>query len=175
MAILEIYTFPDPILRKQTKAVTVFDHELETTTQSMLETMYVSSGIGLAAIQAGILKQIIVVDLKSGEEDITQREPHVFINPKIVKQSGTTVSEEGCLSVIEFRGEIQRAEKIIVEYQDVTGKLQKMEGREMDTEIWQSAFKYAILSARDLAGNRVMAVAISGLSRETTDFHQGLD
>ena len=131
MAILEIYTFPDPILRKQTKAVTVFDHELETTTQSMLETMYVSSGIGLAAIQAGILKQIIVVDLKSGEEDITQREPHVFINPKIVKQSGTTVSEEGCLSVIEFRGEIQRAEKIIVEYQDVTGKLKKMEAEEM--------------------------------------------
>lgn len=131
MAILEIYTFPDPILRKQTKAVTVFDHELETTTQSMLETMYVSSGIGLAAIQAGILKQIIVVDLKSGEEDITQREPHVFINPKIVKQSGTTFSEEGCLSVIEFRGEIQRAEKIIVEYQDVTGKLQRMEAEEM--------------------------------------------
>jgi peptide deformylase len=131
MAILEIYTFPDPILRKQTKAVTVFDHELETTTQSMLETMYVSSGIGLAAIQAGILKQIIVVDLKSGEEDITQREPHVFINPKIVKQSGTTFSEEGCLSVIEFRSEIQRAEKIIVEYQDVTGKLQKMEAEEM--------------------------------------------
>jgi len=131
MAILEIYTFPDPILRKQTKAVTVFDHELETTTQSMLETMYVSSGVGLAAIQAGILKQIIVVDLKSGEEDITQREPHVFINPKIVKQSGTTFSEEGCLSVIEFRGEIQRAEKIIVEYQDVTGKLQRMEAEEM--------------------------------------------
>jgi peptide deformylase len=131
MAILEIYTFPDPILRKQTKAVTVFDHELETTTQSMLETMYVSSGVGLAAIQAGILKQIIVVDLKSGEEDITQREPHVFINPKIVKQSGTTFSEEGCLSVIEFRSEIQRAEKIIVEYQDVTGKLQRMEAEEM--------------------------------------------
>ena len=131
MAILEIYTFPDPILRKQTKAVTVFDHELETTTQSMLETMYVSSGVGLAAIQAGILKQIIVVDLKSGEEEISLREPHVFINPKIVKQSGTTVSEEGCLSVIEFRGEIQRAEKIIVEYQDVTGKLQKMEAEEM--------------------------------------------
>ena len=131
MAILEIYTFPDPILRKQTKAVTVFDHELETTTQSMLETMYVSSGIGLAAIQAGILKQIIVVDLKSGEEEISLREPHVFINPKIVKQSGTTFSEEGCLSVIEFRGEIQRAEKIIVEYQDVTGKLQKMEAEEM--------------------------------------------
>jgi peptide deformylase len=131
MAILEIYTFPDPILRKQTKAVTVFDHELATTSQSMLETMYLSSGIGLAAIQTGILKSIIVVDLKSGEEDVNLREPHVFINPKIVKKFGTTVSEEGCLSVIEFRGEIERAEKIIVEYQDVTGQPKKMEAEEM--------------------------------------------
>ena len=131
MAILEIYTFPDPILRKQTKAVTVFDHELAVTSQSMLETMYLSSGIGLAAIQAGILKRIIVVDLKSGEEDVNLREPHVFINPKIVKKFGTTVSEEGCLSVIEFRGEIERAEKIIVEYQDVTGQPKKMEAEEM--------------------------------------------
>ena len=131
MAILEIYTFPDPILRKQTKAVTVFDHELATTSQSMLETMYLSSGIGLAAIQAGILQRIIFVDLKSGEEDVNLREPHVFINPKIVKKFGTTVSEEGCLSVIEFRGEIERAEKIIVEYQDVKGQPQKMEAEEL--------------------------------------------
>ena len=131
MAILEIYTFPDQILRKKAETVTVFDQELERTVQSMLETMYVSSGIGLAAIQAGILKQIIVIDLKSGEEDESLREPYVFINPKIVTQSGTTVSEEGCLSVIDFRGEIQRAEKITVEYQDVTGEIQKMEAEEM--------------------------------------------
>ena len=131
MAILEIYTFPDQILRKKAETVTVFDQELERTVQSMLETMYVSSGIGLAAIQAGILKQIIVIDLKSGEEDKSLREPNVFINPKIVTQSGTTVSEEGCLSVIDFRGEIQRAEKITVEYQDVTGEIQKMEAEEM--------------------------------------------
>jgi len=135
MAILEIYTFPDPILRKQTKAVTVFDHELAVTSQSMLETMYLSSGIGLAAIQAGILKRIIVVDLKSGEEDVNLREPHVFINPKIVKKFGTTVSEEGCLSVIEFRGEIERAEKIIVEYQDVTGQPTKNGSRRADVHL----------------------------------------
>ena len=131
MAIFEIYTFPDPILRKKTSAVTVFDQELDATAKSMLETMYVSSGIGLAAIQTGILKRIIVIDLKSGEEDVSLREPHVFINPKIVEQSGTTVSEEGCLSVIDFRGEIQRAEKIILEYQDVTGKIQEMAAEDM--------------------------------------------
>ena len=131
MAILKIYTFPEPILRRKTSAVTVFDQELAVTAESMLETMYVSSGIGLAAIQTGILKRIIVIDLKSGEEDVSLREPHVFINPKIVKQSGTTVSEEGCLSVIDFRGEIQRAEKIILEYQDVTGKIQEMAAEDM--------------------------------------------
>jgi len=96
-----------------------------------LETMYVSGGIGLAAIQAGILKQIIVIDLKSGEEEISLREPHVFINPEIAKESGTTVSEEGCLSVIEFRGEIERAEKITVEYQNVRGEAQKMDAEDM--------------------------------------------
>ncbi len=131
MAILKIYTFPEPILRRKTSAVTIFDQELAVTAESMLETMYVSSGIGLAAIQTGILKRIIVIDLKSGEEDVSLREPHVFINPEIVKQSGTTVSEEGCLSVIEFRGEIQRAEKISVEYQDVNGKKQEMAAEDM--------------------------------------------
>ena len=131
MAILEIYTFPDSILREKTVAVTVFDQELGETTKSMLETMYVSSGIGLAAIQAGILKKIIVIDLKSGEEENSQREPHVFINPKIVSQSGSTVSEEGCLSVVEFRDEITRAEKITVEYQDVKGKNKTIDAEDM--------------------------------------------
>lgn len=131
MALLNIYTFPDPILKQKTEVVTVFDQALVDTTKSMLETMYLSSGIGLAAIQAGILKQIIVIDLKSGSEDISMREPHVFINPKIVKNSGTTVSEEGCLSVIDFRGEIERSEKITVEYQDLNGKTHIIEAEDM--------------------------------------------
>ena len=69
MALLEIHTFPDSVLRQKAEPVTIFDQELNETAQSMLETMYFSGGIGLAAIQAGILKQIIVIDLKSGEED----------------------------------------------------------------------------------------------------------
>ena len=131
MALLEIHTFPDPILKQNSKPVTVFDQDLDETTKSMLETMYVSSGIGLAAVQVGILKQIIVIDLKSGEEDSSLREPHVFINPKIVEKSGTTFSEEGCLSVIEFRAEVERAEIITIEYQDVTGHYQKLDAENM--------------------------------------------
>ena len=131
MALLNIHSFPDPILRKKALPVTEFDQSLDETAQSMLETMYVSSGIGLAAIKVGILKQIIVIDLKSGEEDIGLREPHVFVNPKIIKKFGSTVSEEGCLSVIDFRGDIERAEKILVEYEDVKGNIHQIEADEM--------------------------------------------
>ena len=131
MALLNIHSFPDPILREKAIPVTEFDQRLDETAQSMLETMYVSSGIGLAAIQVGILKQIIVIDLKSGDEDIGLREPHVFVNPKILKKFGSTVSEEGCLSVIDFRGDIERAEKILVEYKDVKGNIHQLEADEM--------------------------------------------
>ena len=131
MALLNIHTFPDPILRKKALPVIEFDQNLHDTAQSMLETMYVSSGIGLAAIQAGILKRIVVIDLKSGEEDISLREPHIFVNPKILKKFGSTVSEEGCLSVIDFRGDVERAEKILVEYHDVNGIIHQIEAEEM--------------------------------------------
>jgi len=131
MELLNIYTFPDPILRKKALPVTDFDQSLDDTVRSMLETMYISRGIGLAAIQAGILKQIVVIDLQSGEEDIRLREPHVFVNPKILKKYGSTVSEEGCLSVIDFRGDIERAEKILLEYQDVKGIVHQFEAEEM--------------------------------------------
>ena len=127
MANLQIFTFPDPILRQKAEPVEVFDQAISEIASSMLETMYNSNGIGLAAIQAGILKRIIVIDLNSGIEDYTKRDPHIFINPKIVKESGKTVSEEGCLSVIDFRGEIQRSEKITLEYQDVKGKNEKID------------------------------------------------
>ena len=127
MANLQIFTFPDPILRQKAEPVEEFDQAISEIASSMLETMYNSNGIGLAAIQVGILKRIIVIDLNSGIEDLTKREPHIFINPKIIKESGNSVSEEGCLSVIDFRGEIQRSEKITLEYQDVKGNIKKIE------------------------------------------------
>jgi len=131
MALLKIYTFPDPVLRKKALPVTEFGQSLDDTAKSMLETMYVSHGIGLAAIQTGILKQIIVIDLKSGEEDTGLREPHIFVNPKLLKKYGSTVSEEGCLSVIDFRGDVERAENISVEYHDVKGNIHQMEAEGM--------------------------------------------
>jgi peptide deformylase len=104
MALLQVYEFPD-----------------------MLETMYEERGIGLAANQVAVLKQIVVVDVMAGDEDHGQREPQVLVNPKIVAASGETAIEEGCLSVPEFRAEVPRAEKINVEYQDLEGQSQTLE------------------------------------------------
>ena len=127
MALLQVHEFPDPILQQHAMPVTVFDDKLRRLAADMLETMYEERGIGLAANQVAVLKQIVVVDVMAGDEDHGQREPQVLVNPKIVAASGETAIEEGCLSVPEFRAEVPRAEKIIVEYQDLEGQPQTLE------------------------------------------------
>ena len=127
MALLTVHSFPDPVLKQKALPVKEFDEKLAELADNMLETMYEERGIGLAAVQVGVLKQLVVVDLKSGEEDISLREPRVFVNPHIVERSGETISEEGCLSVIEYRAEIKRAESIKLEFQDIQGESRTME------------------------------------------------
>ena len=127
MALLTVHSFPDPVLKQKALPVKEFDEKLAELADNMLETMYEERGIGLAAVQVGVLKQLVVVDLKSGEEDISLREPRVFVNPLIVERSGETISEEGCLSVIEYRAEIKRAESIKLEFQDLQGEPRTME------------------------------------------------
>ena len=127
MALLQVHEFPDTILQQHAMPVTVFDDKLRQLAADMLETMYEERGIGLAANQVAVLKQIVVVDVMAGDEDHGQREPQVLVNPKIVAASGETAIEEGCLSVPEFRAEVSRAEKITVEYQDLEGQPQTLE------------------------------------------------
>ena len=127
MALLQVHEFPDPILQQHAMPVTAFDDKLRQLAADMLETMYEERGIGLAANQVAVLKQIVVVDVMAGDEDHGQREPQVLGNPKIVAASGETAIEEGCLSVPEFRAEVPRAEKIKVEYQDLEGQPQTLE------------------------------------------------
>ena len=127
MALLNVHTYPDPALKRKADMVTVFDRDLAKIADSMLETMYEEHGIGLASVQVGVLKQLVVIDLKSGEEDTSLREPRIFVNPRITERSGETVTEEGCLSVIEFRTEVKRAERVSLEYQDLKGKPQQLD------------------------------------------------
>jgi peptide deformylase len=107
MALLTVLEFPDPRLRTRAKPVEEFDSALKQLVADMLETMYAAPGIGLAATQVNVHKQLIVMDL--GRET---REPQVYINPEILSRDGVEVSEEGCLSVPNVFEEVERAARV---------------------------------------------------------------
>ncbi len=126
MPLREILIYPDPLLREQCAQVTDFGKDLATLINDMSLTMYASSGIGLAASQIGILQRVIVVDVS---EDQAQR--LALVNPEIIAQEGAVSSEEGCLSIPEFRDTIKRSEKILVKAQDPNGKYLEFEADEI--------------------------------------------
>ena len=118
MALLDILVYPNPRLRDIAQEVdTVTDVERELV-KNMAETMYAAPGIGLAAVQVGVSKRIIVIDISDSGDDLL-----VLINPKIIEHDGMQVYEEGCLSVPEVYAEVTRAEEITFEYLDLDGKL----------------------------------------------------
>ena len=111
---------PDPILRKKCEPLEKVNDETRKLMDEMLETMYEAPGIGLAAVQIGILKKLIVIDISKGEE---KKNPLFLVNPKIVHQSKeTSIYEEGCLSLPGQFAEIERPAKCIVNYIDYNGK-----------------------------------------------------
>ena len=125
MTIRKILTEPDPFLRQKSTNVEDVNDEIRVLMNDMLETMYNAPGIGLAAIQIGIPKKIIVIDLSKDNE---KRAPLHFINPQIITNSKNEVSyEEGCLSVPGQFAEINRPNKCKVKYLDYYGQEKIME------------------------------------------------
>ncbi len=124
MASLEIRQYPDEILRQPTKKITKFDTSLRKLVQDMFDTMYQADGVGLAAPQIGVSKQILIIDT-AGENE--PKRPMVFINPKILSASGEMIGLEGCLSFPGVFFEVKRAENIIVKFQNINGKDQKID------------------------------------------------
>jgi len=116
MSILDILHYPDPRLRNCAKRVEKFDAQLRKVADDMLETMYHSSGIGLAATQVGVAKRVVVIDV-SEERD----QPQFLINPEILSREGEETSEEGCLSVPAIYEKVARAERIRFKAQDKNG------------------------------------------------------
>ena len=111
---------PDPILRKKSKPVEKVDDELRRLLDDMLETMYSAPGIGLAAVQVGILKRLIVIDISKEKE---KKNPLFLINPEIISKSkNTSIYEEGCLSLPGHFAEIERPAECQVKYIDYDGK-----------------------------------------------------
>src|ERR1700679_3569470 len=124
MAKLRLRYYPDEVLKQKAKKVSTFDSSVRKLAQDMLDTMYESDGVGLAAPQVGVSKRIMVIDVAGSEEP---RKPIVFINPVIVEKDGELVGLEGCLSFPGVYFEVKRAKKIVVKYQNVQGREQKME------------------------------------------------
>ncbi len=110
MAIREIRKYPDPVLLKECKKVETMNERTKTLIGDMLDTMYEANGVGLAAPQVGILKQICVVDIT---EDCSN--PYVLINPVIIEADGEQTDNEGCLSVPGKMGLVTRPNHVIVE------------------------------------------------------------
>ena len=120
MTIRKILTEPDKFLRQVSKTVLKVTDEERRLMDDMLETMYDANGIGLAAIQVGVPKRILVIDLGKKEN---KNMPLFFVNPKIIKKNDKLVTyEEGCLSVPDQFAEIDRPNKCTVEYLDYNGK-----------------------------------------------------
>jgi len=127
MALREIITLPDPRLRLESEPVGKIDDDLRALMDDMLETMYDAPGVGLASIQIGVPKRVVVIDASRDEET---RKPIRLVNPEIVWTSEeTSTYEEGCLSIPEFYDEVERPARCRVVYQDEKG-----EQREMDCE-----------------------------------------
>jgi peptide deformylase len=118
MSRLEILEFPDARLRTVAKPVEAFDPELGQLVNDMIETMYSAVGIGLAATQVNIHRQLLVLDVSE-----TQDQPRVYINPRILHSEGSETCEEGCLSVPGVYAEVERPEKIRISAQDRDGKI----------------------------------------------------
>jgi len=128
MAILDIVTFPDKFLKDPTKPVDNIDGALQDIIQNMGETMYQAPGIGLAAIQVGIDKSMLIYDISPAEEG---RSLKVLINPRIVESEGEILSEnEGCLSVPDYRSDVKRFASILVEAVDRDGNPQRFEAHD---------------------------------------------
>lgn len=122
---LDILTYPDKFLRQPTKPVDNINGDLQKLIEDMAETMYEAPGVGLAAIQVGNDKSILVYDEMPGEE---KRQFQVVINPKIIEREGEIISEnEGCLSVPEFRSDVKRSSLVLVEGLDRHGKPLRLE------------------------------------------------
>ena len=120
MSLRNIVIEPDPILRKKSENLEKVDDELKKLLDEMLETMYAAPGIGLAAVQIGILKRLIVIDISKENE---KKNPLFLINPKIISKSeSTSIYEEGCLSLPGHFAEIERPAECKVKYLDYNGK-----------------------------------------------------
>jgi peptide deformylase len=130
MSLRPILIIPDSRLRLASAPVASVDNDIRGLLDDMLETMYDAPGIGLAAIQVGVAKRVVVVDVakRKGEEEEEVKDPIFLVNPEIVKVSEEmSVYEEGCLSIPDYYAEVERPARVRVRYLDRAGAMQELD------------------------------------------------
>lgn len=123
MALRNIRTYGDEVLRKKSRKVDVINARITTLLEDMLETMYEAQGVGLAAPQVGILKRVVVIDVGDG--------PLFLINPEVVETEGKCIDSEGCLSIPGEQEDVERPERVVVKAQNEKGEDITIEGTEL--------------------------------------------
>lgn len=125
MAIRNLRLEGDEILKKKSREVEVMDEKLQVLIDDMIETMHKYNGVGLAAVQVGVLKRVVVIDLYDDNG------PIVLINPVIIKTKGEQEVEEGCLSFPNQFAKVRRPEEVVAEYTDREGKRMRVKAKEL--------------------------------------------
>jgi len=156
MSKLRILTYPDTFLLKPTEPLKNIDGQVQQMIDAMAETMYSAPGIGLAAIQVGWDKSLLIYDIALRDN---QRQLHVLINPRVIEREGEMISEnEGCLSVPDYRSDVKRAERILVEGVDREGNPLRLEADGLHAIVLQHEI--------DHLNGRLFIDRISSLKRE---------
>ena len=139
MAIRNIVTLPDPVLRRKARKVTKFDADLQKLIDDMVETMREAPGVGLAAPQVGLSERLIVVEYNIDEEDEdSPKKLYTIVNPEIVQVSNETVlGVEGCLSIPSLVGEVERHSQVVVKAQNRRGQPVKIKAEGWLARIFQ--------------------------------------
>ena len=128
MALRTIREDGEEILRKRSREVAIDDitgEKIQSLIDDMIETMHSFNGVGLAAVQVGILKRVVVIDAEDGNG------PYAFINPQIIKTKGEKECDEGCLSFPNQFGKVIRPTEVVVEFYDRSGKKQKLKAKDL--------------------------------------------
>jgi peptide deformylase len=122
MSLLPILRFPDPRLKRVATRIEALDDSIRRLARDMAETMYEAPGIGLAATQVDVHKRLIVIDASEARDQLL-----ILVNPEIIEQDGAQLREEGCLSVPGIYDKVERAEHVLVRYQDLEDREQVLD------------------------------------------------
>jgi peptide deformylase len=153
--IYPIVKFGDPVLEKPAAPITVFDDELRKLADDMFESMYAAHGVGLAAPQIGIAKRIAVIDVTFKEDPEAKI---VLVNPEIIHTEGRITSNEGCLSLPDFREKVARARTVTARAQNLEGKTFEVTGEDL--------LARALLHETDHLNGKLYISHISALKRD---------